>query len=278
MRSFRHVLVGMSCLVLGLTTAWAQKKENDKSPPTDPNQFVEWVIKAHGGEAKLAKTSTATRRLYCAVESQEKTMVPFYLDNVWVMPDKYRVRFQTPFVTQMNALAPARVDWSIRESVLNGDKAWHAKDGQAAEITGSDLAAFKEQVYAEDLCRLLPLRESRFELKILDDVEQEERVFAVLEITCKGHKVVNLYFDKKTGLLYRMQHPVLTSSGVYSNQDVYFRDYKDLSGLKYWRRVTVITEGGYSYEGELIDLRFDKIPDEYFALPKAKTDKEKEKK
>src|SRR4051794_4508020 len=118
-RNFRHVLVGMGCLVLGLTTAWAQKKAADKVP-TEPREFVEWAIKAHGGEAKLAKTNTATRRLWCVVESQEKTqdkqqqkqVIPFYLDNVWVMPDKYRVRFQTPFVSQANRWTEPQVEWS----------------------------------------------------------------------------------------------------------------------------------------------------------------------
>lgn len=265
----------MGCLVLAVTAVWAQKKE--PPVPTEPKAFIEWAIKAHGGEAKLAKSSMATRRLYCAVESPEKVMIPFYLDNMWVMPDKYRVRFQTPLVTQQNAWTDAKIEWVARESVLNGDRAYHAANKQVTELSGGELAGFKEQVYAENLCRLLPLRESRYELKILDDAEEERMTLAVLEVSSQGHKAVNLYFDKKTGLLYKMQHPVMGPNSQYTNQDVYFREYADFSGIKHWRRVTVVTEGGRSYEGELQSLRFDKIPDEYFAVPKNKTDKDKDK-
>jgi len=83
-------------------------------------------------------------------------------------------------------------------TVIDGDKGWVQMNGQSQEMPPEALAEFKEQKYAEDLDRLLFVKQDRYGLGLLDEVKVQGRGPAVgVQVKCKGHRDVKLYFDQK---------------------------------------------------------------------------------
>ena len=95
-------------------------------------------------------------------------------------------------------------------------------------------------MHAENLCRLLPLRESRYELTMRDEVDFEKTKLIGLSVSCKEHKDVTLYFDVKTGEEYWISGPKKNgqdrhwagSGPVEIDPDVAEEYWKDIRGCE----------------------------------------------
>ena len=95
-----------------------------------------------------------------------------------------------------------------------------------------------------------------------------------LNVQAKGMRDVNLYFDKATGLLTKMESSIQTADGTHASQEVVFLNYRDTVGPKHWMRIAVFTQHQKTFEAEVAEVRFhDKIRDDYFARPVTKEDK-----
>jgi hypothetical protein len=153
--------------------------------------------------------------------------------------------------------------------VLDGDKGWIKDQGGTKEMPKDQLAEQKESQYAGWVSWLLPLKDKSFQLAPLGESKVAERTAVGVKVSSKGHRDVNLYFDKESGILVKSEHRAKDDmSGQEVNQEAYYTDYKDLAGLKVPMKITIKRDGKQFVEAENHDLKMvEKLDASVFAKP-----------
>ena len=222
--------------------------------------LVENAIKAHGGEAAVAKLRTMRIKA-------EGTMTLFpdqpgtalTVEDIWQMPDKYRT----------TGNYSARGMKVTQTQVIDGGKGWVEVNGQVQDLPKAAIAEMLEQKYAEDLDRLSFLKDKDLELSVLEEIKVSEKPAVGVRVKSKGHREVKLYFDKATGLLVKREHTVLdplTSKEV--TQEVVFADYEVKDGVKHYKTITVYRDGKKVIDAKVTTIEFlDKVDPKLFLKP-----------
>src|SRR5262249_10151362 len=144
---------------------------------------------------------------------------------------------------------------SFFTQVVNGDKVWRKMlDGDAEEIKDKDkIAEVKEDRYVEQVRSLLPLiKDKEFKFEPLGEVKVEDKPAVGVLVKHKGHKDVNLYFDKKSGLLVKVEQTVkdeATDKDIM--QETILSDYKEIGGVKHSMKMVVNREGKKYLDGTM---------------------------
>src|SRR5439155_22836546 len=117
--------------------------------------------------------------------------------------------------------------------VLSGDKGWTRMGDQTNEMDKDAIAEAKEQGYAGWLSTLAPLKDKQFKLATIGEVKVENRPALGVKVSSKGHRDVDLYFDKETGLLVKSEHRVKDdTSGQEVTEESFPGEYKEVQGTK----------------------------------------------
>jgi len=78
------------------------------------------------------------------------------------------------------------------------------------------------------------------QLSALGEIKVEGKPAVGVRVASKGHKDVNLYFDKQNGLLVKIEHRTVDfQSGQEVNEERVLTEYKDVDGRKLPGRVEV---------------------------------------
>lgn len=222
--------------------------------------IVQKAIKAHGGEAKVAKLRTMRIKAEgMATLARGQPDVLFIVEDVWQMPDRYKTSSSFHVGDQKVAQTQAIV----------GDKGWIQMNGQTQDMPKEAIAEMKEQKYGEDLDRLAFLKDRSIELSTIAPIEVGGRPAVGLLAKSKGHRDVKLYFDKASGLLVKREQRVLDSaSGKEVRQEVLFSDYQEKEGVKHYRKIAAFRDGKKLIEAKVTEMTFfDKLDDKVFAKP-----------
>jgi hypothetical protein len=141
--------------------------------------------------------------------------------------------------------------------VLNGDKGWMQTMGETKEMDAEQLAEQKETNYAGYVATLLPLKDKAYTLTSLGEVKVGDRPALGVKVSSKGHRDVELYFDKDTNLLIKSQTRVKSreQEGKEMDQESLYADYKEVDGAKVPMKVTINREGKVYVESENSDLK-----------------------
>lgn len=273
--SVRVLFLGVAALLTGavLLPSARPADENLIVSQNRARAIVERAIKAHGGDTRVNRSRITHLKLNAKAIVPPDEEAPFQLEIVMQLPDKYRSTLTT--AVQGNPV--------VRTVIVNGDKGWMTVNGQGKELSAKELAEAKEQMYAEWVCRLITLRESDCLLREMDETKIENRPVQVVNVTRKGRRDVNLFFDKQTGLLVKMEHIVRDHQGLDSSQEVVFIGYRDTgTGPKHWSRIIVFNDSKRIFEAELAEVRFpERVDERLFQKPPevvaAEKAKEKEK-
>lgn len=246
-------------LILAASLAFAQPPgENRIVSESTARAIVERAIKAHGGDVKMSRARLVHLKLRAKVVLPPDSEAPFNLEVTCQLPDKYRSVMVTNF---------QGVD-IVRTVIINGDKGWVTTNGQGKELTAKEINEAREQMYAENVMRLITLRESDYQLKEMDEVKIENRPIQVVNVARKGHRDVNLYFDKQTGLLAKMEHVIQDYQAKESSQEVLFMNYRETNGPKHWGRIVVLNNHNRIFEAEIAEVRFpERLDDRLFQKP-----------
>ncbi|HEX3151017.1 MAG TPA: hypothetical protein VHR66_23255 [Gemmataceae bacterium] len=221
---------------------------------------VEAAIKAHGGDAKLAKLRTMRIKVEGMLTlTPDRPAVPFTIEDVWQTPDKHRSELTFSFM-----------DSTIKQvQVVDGPKAWASINGTVTDMTKEALAEMKEQMYAEELDRLGFLGDKQIQVSLVDEIKVAGMPAAGVLVKSAGHRDVKLYFDKKSELLVRREALVHDpESGKEVTQAVDFADYAETHGVKHYKTVAVYRDGKKMIEGKVSAVEFlDKVDARLFAKP-----------
>ncbi len=130
-------------------------------------------------------------------------------------------------------------------NVVNGDKGWTKVAGNTIELDKDAVAEAKEKAHAEYVASLLPLIDGKgYTMATTGEFEVGEKKAMGVKVTSKGHRDVDLYFDKETGLLVQYDVKVKDEgSGQEVLESSFPSDYKDLKGTKYAKKAIVKRDG-----------------------------------
>jgi hypothetical protein len=219
----------------------------------DALQRVEQAIAAHGGSEQLAKLKhvsfTAKGNVYAG-----DMLKPAVREAQLDLPDKCRWTFELTGAAKL-------------VFVINGARGWQLSQGASEPISGPFLDELTEQSNALVLGQLLPLRDKTVTLATLPEAKVGGEPAVGVRASRKGRPDVDLYFDKKTGLLSRLSYKGKEAGRVVLKEFEYSK-YKPVDGVMVPTKLADRMDGKPIAEWSVEKYAFpEKFPDETFAKP-----------
>jgi hypothetical protein len=154
-------------------------------------------------------------------------------------------------------------------TVFDGKQLWVSAMGQTVELKDKYLEAVKDAMALSKILQLTFLQDKGIKLESLGEVNVENKPALGVRISKKGLKDVNLYIDKKSGLVVKVERRTVDPmSGNEITEERIVTEYQDLNGRKVAKKLIVNRDGKKLMEAEVTDLKFvDKIDDSEFAKP-----------
>jgi hypothetical protein len=229
----------------------AQVRAQDEVLP-----IVDKAIKAHGGAERLEKQlgvhtkAKGTVDLLGGIEFTQDTMV-------------YAGKLKD--VMQMQVMGQA----VAVTTVYDGKKAWVVANGQTVDLDDKLMEELKQIGYQAQLARLTSLKNKEFQLSPLGESQVEGKPALGIKVQSKGHKDVNLYFDKASGLLAKIERQALDATSMQEvMEERIIQDYQDQDGYKVPKKVLINRDGKKFVEAEILEFKIvDKIDDNEFVKP-----------
>jgi hypothetical protein len=226
-----------------------------RADEAEAKAIVEKGIKALGGadviNKLLATTVKAKGKFYGMGDGIDYTS-----ETQAFMPDKYRVE----------VLAG---DFKFVQ-VIKGDKGWVALGDKVMEMDKEELAEAQEGLYAGNVARLVPLTGEGYKLSTLGAKKVGDREAVGVRVEHKGHRDVNLYFDKDNGLLLQVERrakDVMAGGDEYTAEATY-ADYKKVDGLQVAYKLLMKRDGKRFIEQETTEVKpAEKLDDSVFGKP-----------
>ncbi len=226
--------------------------------------ILEKAIKAQGGMEKLAKPRASHSKIKGTVEAMGLT-ITITGENYVQSPG----RIKTVMDFEVNNMKGGIVQ------VFGKDGAWvqvnFGGNSQTIDLKKDFGDAIKDALYAERVRQLVPLvknKDKEFELSPLGEAKVNDKPAVGVHVESKGHKPVNLFFDKESGLLVKTEGRAMGIDQQESNQETILSDYKAVDGVKVPMKTVVLHDGKKVTEIEVTEVEFlDKLDDSEFAKP-----------
>jgi hypothetical protein len=148
--------------------------------------------------------------------------------------------------------------------VVNGKKAWMSVQGTSQEVTGEQLEKLVAQAYQQHVMSLAPLLiEEEFKLSTAGEIEVNSKKAAAVKVERNKKQALTLFFDKESGLLAKVEMKAKDESqgGKEVTKEVYFEDYKDVGGRKYYTKMRLIEDGKLTLVDTLSDHKMQETLD-----------------
>jgi hypothetical protein len=219
---------------------------------------VEKAIKAHGGEDKLARLTTVRTRTKGTLVVNG-TPATFTAQTWRRLPD----RSKTVLELEIN---DAKLGIVV---VHDGKKAWSSLEGQTEELKDERLAEQQARTHQYHVQGLLPLlKEKAYTLSPLGEIKVHDRPAVGVKAAARGQADIDLYFDKRNGLLVKTERRGLDLNQKEVAVETYHGEYKDVEGLKQPMKVVTHHDGKLYMEADVTELTFEEaIEDAEFAKP-----------
>lgn len=223
----------------------------------DARALVNKAIKAHGGD-KLAKFSASTVKLKGTVHAMGQA-IPFTGEVNTHGADRQKVEIEASVGAEKFRVI----------NILNGDKGWSRMGEDTKELDKDTLANAKSQAYGAWVATLVPLKDKAFTLATVGEFKLEKRTALGIKVSRKGHKEVDLYFDKETGLLVKSESRVRDEgSGQEVTEETFYDGYKEVQGTKQAMKFTIKRDGKLFLEAEATEVELaEKLDASVFAKP-----------
>lgn len=220
--------------------------------------LVDQAIKAHGGEAVLTKFVAYTLRMKGTLHVQNMA-----------------IDFTGDMSTQGANQQRAAIDLEIGGqkvsviNVFNRNKGWVKLNETVLEMNKDQLEEAKEGAYASWLFSLVPLKDEAFTLAPLGEINVDNRPAVGIRVSHKGHRDVNLFFDKKTNLLVKTENRVKDEQANQEvTQETFLGGYDDKGEIRKALKLTLRRDGKLFLEAEISELKaLEKLDDSVFDKP-----------
>jgi hypothetical protein len=247
MRTWHFCALALGLLLI--PTGWVTAQE--------PKEILEKAVKAHGGLEKINK--------FKALQSKAKGKIELmggleFTQEVSVLvPDKFKEVVHVMVNGQ-------QVDVT---TVYDGKQGWVSAGGVTKPLEGNILDAVKDAIETMGLARLAFVGGKDYELGPLGETKVNNRPAVGVKVSRKGGKQVNLFFDKETGLLGKIEHRTKDAmTGQEVNEERIILEYQDVEGMKTAKKAVVNREGMKYVEVEVTDVKLlESLDASEFAKP-----------
>src|SRR5262249_44845787 len=138
--------------------------------------------------------------------------------------------------------------------VFNGKQGWKGLTGMIQALSKEEVEEAKEQLHVEWVTGLLPLRDKKlYKLSPLGESKVGDHDTVGVQVTRKGFRDVNLFFDKKTHLLRKAEYRTVQDSKEVT-QEKFCSAYKDFDGLKAPSKMVLKNDGKPFMEIEVTEM------------------------
>jgi hypothetical protein len=227
-------------------------------------EIIAKAIKAQGGEEKLAKIKAITFKDKGKYFGLGEEGIDYTSETSFSGPTKRKIAVE-------GEIEQEKFTMTI---LVNGDKGWNKTDDEVEEMEKEELDEHIEQMWADWNVFINPvaLKSDAFKLSSLGEMKVEDKAVVGVKASCKGHRDLNLYFDKETGLLRKTEWQVKdidgTAGGGEVQQEVFLSDYKDFNGVKVATKTVTKWAGKPYVESEISEFQVvEKLDDSVFAKP-----------
>lgn len=229
----------------------------------DALAFVKKIIDARGGADNLNKLRVCKETTKGKIFADGDD-IPFTGEALTHYPSLFRLSIKVKI---------KGVEYAQTRG-LSGTGGWLVDlKGEKRDLTGKDLDELREDLFHDDLMRLVPLlRNDALKLTLLDEVKVEGKLARGLKISAAGKRDLHLWFDKESNLLVKMARQGYDADAKkLVAQEQYYGDYQTVQGVRYPMRWLSYQEGQKSMEGEITEVSFPaSLPADLFAPPQKK--------
>ncbi len=251
MARFRYAV-----LTVGVVLAVGAPARADDA--ADARKIVEKAVKAHGGQDKLEKFTGNVFKFKGTFHGMGDGL-PITGEISTLGQDKQKVEME---IEAGGMKIPIVI-------VVAGDKGWTKIIKDVTEMDKDAVAEAKEQAYAGWVTTLAPLKDKQFTLATVGEIKVNDKPAVGVKVSSKGHRDIDLYFDKETGLLVKYEHRVKDDmSGQEVTEESFPSEYKDVQGTKQAMKFTTKRDGKLFLEGEITSMElFEKLDANTFDKP-----------
>jgi hypothetical protein len=154
--------------------------------------------------------------------------------------------------------------------VVNNDRGWVQAGGETRDMTPEELNPHSAEMYVGWISTLLPLKDKKFKLATLGEAKVKDRPVVGVRVSSEGHKDVNLFFDKDSSLLAKIEHRAIATEqgGKEVTQETFLSEYKEVDGVKAAHKVIMTRDGEKFIESETTEIHLvGKLDNSEFAKP-----------
>ena len=226
------------------------------SVPTGPvRTIIERGIVAQGGEQQLEKLAKPWR----AKIKGKARMLEITGELLQNSPTQSKI-------TTVLQAGPLSTEVVV---ITNGHKTWRRIAGFTKEVTGKELDEMNDGKYRHHVRNLLPLlREPAIETSLLADTSVAGQPATGIRVKSKGHRDIDLYFDRSTGLVVKTESRIEAPDKPPIVLEQILSNYRDFDGLKLPTKFTKFENGRETSVEEYVDFKFvDRIDDREFEKP-----------
>ena len=245
-----------SCAILLVTGLLLGPATETRSADDDAKAIIANAIKAHGGEEMLTKMKAGQTQNKGKMKLPGVGEVEFTQEISFLLPDKFKETLNLEIANQKVTVT----------TIVNGDKVSIDANGTAVDINDDIKKALKEAQQMMSAARLVPLlKEKEYELSVIGESKVEGRPAVGVHITAKGRKDINMFFNKETGLLAKIEFRSVsptTQKEVTEERVILEYQKKDKDSLPFPKKVQVKHDGELFLEAEVIEVKLLETLDE----------------
>ena len=155
-------------------------------------------------------------------------------------------------------------------TIFDGKEAWIDFNGMVKDLGEKMVEEFKNVAGMVEASHLTPLLDKKFKLSIVGEAKVEGQPAVGIRISGKGFKDFNMYIDKKTNLIAKIERQAVDPmTEMEVQEERIFKSYRDMDGRKVPKNVSVNRDGNKFVEAEVLEYNFvDQIDPGEFAKPK----------
>jgi hypothetical protein len=155
-------------------------------------------------------------------------------------------------------------------SVFNGAKAWIRTGDTDVPITDEILSEFKEAAYSMGIMQGMFFKDKTVKFSLIGEAKVKGNDAIGVTVSREGKKDISVYFDKKTGLMAKLE---MRKRDLMSGQEVqeerFILEYQDVNGNKSAKKIEVLRDGKALLEAEVVEVQtVEKLDESEFAQPK----------
>jgi hypothetical protein len=222
----------------------------------DARAILDQAIKAHGGEARLLQFKAAHTKVKGTLYLTQE--IPFHQEVYSQLPSQIKDILEVEDKGKKQTVITA----------LNVDKGWQAIKGKMQPVPVDTLANLKEAAHLMRASRLIALKDTMFELKLLGESTVNGRPAVGLVATAKGYRDIRLFFDREYGILVKVERKIVDGALKEITEERFLSEYREVEGILAPKKAVILRDGKKFLEAEVTEVQFlEKLDDKVFEKP-----------